>query len=62
MPANAASLSTNFAKGTDLVFVMMPCKSQANQGDYQKLHEIISEFSANRKRLPHIKVYPDSFL
>ena len=54
MPANAASLSTNFAKGTDLVFVMMPCKSGANQGDYQKLHEIISEFSANRKRLPKI--------
>ena len=46
---NAAGLSTNFAKGTDLVFVMLPCKSDARPENFEALGKIVKEFSANSK-------------
>jgi len=51
MPVNAAGLTTNFAQGTDLVFVALPCKSDDIQpSQWQDLLGLIAKFSENCKR------------
>lgn len=54
---HAAGLSTNFAKGTDLVFVILPCKSDARPENIQELMNIVKKFSTNTEnRFSFIKV------
>jgi hypothetical protein len=56
--SNAAGLSTNFAKGTDLVFVLLPCKSEPSQPErIAELTKIVNQFSANTEnRFSFVKV------